>query len=98
MREGTETGKEEILIRTPGQIRVLFAVEDSGIGIKEEDKEKVFASFEQVYSESTRQYDGTGLGIGICQRLLHLMNSSLQMKTEFIKGSYSLFLYNLKKL
>jgi signal transduction histidine kinase/CheY-like chemotaxis protein len=68
-------------------IRVLFSIEDTGIGIKKEDYNKVFDSFGQVYSQSTRQYDGTGLGVSICQRLLHLMNSKLEMKSEFMKGT-----------
>ncbi len=68
-------------------MKVRFSVEDTGIGIKKEDFDKVFASFGQVYSESTRQYDGTGLGVSICQRLLYLMNSKLEMESEFMKGS-----------
>jgi signal transduction histidine kinase/CheY-like chemotaxis protein len=73
--------------QSSGQARVLFSVEDTGIGIKKEDYNKVFDSFGQVYSQSTRQYDGTGLGVSICQRLLHLMNSRLEMKSEFMKGT-----------
>jgi signal transduction histidine kinase/CheY-like chemotaxis protein len=73
--------------QSPGHLRVSFSVEDTGIGIKKEDFDKVFASFGQVYSESTRQYEGTGLGVSICQRLLYLMNSRLEMKSEFMKGS-----------
>jgi signal transduction histidine kinase/CheY-like chemotaxis protein len=70
-----------------GHIQVQFSVEDTGIGIKKEDYDKVFDSFGQVYSQSTRQYDGTGLGVSICQRLLFLMNSRLEIKSELMKGS-----------
>src|SRR5688572_32093417 len=68
-------------VQGEGHLTVLFSVEDTGIGIKKEDYKKVFDSFGQVYSASTRQYEGTGLGISICQRLLHLMNSSLEMQS-----------------
>jgi signal transduction histidine kinase len=83
--------------KSTGHIRVLFSVEDTGIGIKKEDYNKVFDSFGQVYSHSTRQYDGTGLGVSICQRLLHLMNSSLEMKSEFMKGTTFSFSLEFKK-
>lgn len=81
-----------------GDIRVLFSVEDTGIGIKKEDYNKVFDSFGQVYSESTRQYDGSGLGVSICQRLLHLMNSRLEMKSEFMKGTMFSFSIDFKRV
>jgi CheY-like chemotaxis protein len=68
-------------------MNILFSVKDTGIGIKEENIDKVFASFEQVYSESTRQYGGTGLGISICQRLLQLMESELKVDTKYGEGS-----------
>lgn len=78
-------------------IRVRFSVEDTGIGIRKEDYDKVFASFGQVYSETTRQYDGTGLGVSICQRLLHLMNSRLEIKSEFMNGSVFSFSIQFEK-
>jgi signal transduction histidine kinase len=79
--------KAECRQQSAKNMEVLFSVTDSGIGIKEEDVDKVFASFEQVYSESTRQYGGTGLGISICQRLLQLMASELKLKTKHGEGS-----------
>jgi signal transduction histidine kinase len=83
--------------RSTGTIHVLFSVKDTGIGIKEEDINKVFASFEQVYSESTRQYGGTGLGISICQRLLQLMESELKVHTKYGEGSSFYFSVQFKK-
>jgi len=78
-------------------VQVLFSVEDTGIGIKEEDIDKVFASFEQVYSESTRQYSGTGLGISICQRLLQLMESKLEVRTNYGEGTCFYFSVQFKR-
>ncbi|MCW3106538.1 MAG: response regulator [Segetibacter sp.] len=66
---------------------IQFAVQDSGIGIKETDQEKIFGIFWQVYNETTRKYSGTGLGLTICQRLLNMMNSSLSVESEEGKGS-----------
>ena len=83
--------------QSSGDMRVLISVEDTGIGIKKEDFNKVFDSFGQVYSHSTRQYDGTGLGVSICQRLLLLMNSSLEMKSEFMKGTTFSFVLQFEK-
>lgn len=71
---------------------VCFSVEDTGIGIKESDHEKIFASFWQAYNETTRKYDGTGLGLTICQRLLNMMNSSLQVESEEGKGTKFTFI------
>jgi CheY-like chemotaxis protein len=66
-------------------------VEDTGIGIKKEDQKKIFESFEQVYSESSRKYTGTGLGLSIGLRLLELMNSKLEVESEAGKGSRFFF-------
>jgi signal transduction histidine kinase/CheY-like chemotaxis protein len=66
---------------------VDFSIEDTGIGIHKHQQQKIFNSFWQVYNESTRKYGGTGLGLTICQRLLGLMDSSLQVHSEEGKGS-----------
>ena len=68
-------------------VKVSFSVEDSGIGIRQGDQEKIFESFGQVYNESSRKYSGTGLGLTICLRLLRLMGSDLQLESEDQKGS-----------
>jgi CheY-like chemotaxis protein len=87
----TETGSVKLKARTQRKtaekIQVSFSVQDTGIGIKKEDHLKVFESFGQVYTESTRKYHGTGLGISICQRILQLMNSKLEMKSTYGEGT-----------
>lgn len=70
-----------------GEVSILFSVQDTGIGIKTEDQEKVFGSFWQVYHQTTRKYAGTGLGLTICQRLLGLMNSHLSLESHPGRGS-----------
>ena len=74
-----------------------FLVEDTGIGIDKKDFHKVFESFEQVYSASTREYQGTGLGLNIAQRLLNLMESKLELESEPGKGSRFSFSIDLLK-
>jgi PAS domain S-box-containing protein len=64
-----------------------FSVVDSGVGIKPEDQEKLFAAFEQVESSPTRRYEGTGLGLYISQRLATLLNGELTFESQYGAGS-----------
>jgi signal transduction histidine kinase len=66
---------------------VLFRVSDTGIGIKETDLDKLFKPFRQVESGLTRQYEGTGLGLSICKKLVELMGGTIQVESEWGKGS-----------
>ncbi len=62
-------------------------VEDSGIGIKKESIDKIFASFTQQEGQSTKKYGGTGLGLAITQKLVQLMNGEISVESEPGKGS-----------
>lgn len=64
-----------------------FSVEDTGIGIKEEDIEKLFKEFERIEEKRNRNIEGTGLGINITTQLLLLMGSRLQVESVYGKGS-----------
>lgn len=64
-----------------------FEVEDTGIGIKEEDINKVFSEFERIEENKNRSIEGTGLGIPITMRLLALMGSELKVESVYGKGS-----------
>jgi PAS domain S-box-containing protein len=66
---------------------VLFYIEDSGIGIKQADQEKIFESFTQADSMTTRKFGGTGLGLTISEKLLELMGTKLEMTSEFGRGT-----------
>lgn len=98
----TDNGYVKLEVRCERQdedaLRVHFLVQDTGIGIAREDFHKVFASFEQVYSDSTRKYEGTGLGLSICQRLLALMDSKLELESEPGVGSRFFFAIKLLKV
>jgi PAS domain S-box-containing protein len=63
-------------------VRLLFEVSDTGIGIPADKVGTVFDPFTQVDGSSTRKYQGTGLGLGIVRRLVHLMGGYISVDTE----------------
>ena len=69
------------------EVSLRVAVEDTGIGIKPEDIEKLFRAFERIEEKRNRTIEGTGLGMNITQRLLELMGSRLEVESEYGKGS-----------
>lgn len=68
-------------------VMLKAVIRDTGIGIKKEDMDKLFQSFQQVDSKRNRNIEGTGLGLAISRRLLTLMNGSISVKSEYEKGS-----------
>ncbi|BBD61302.1 integral membrane sensor hybrid histidine kinase [Nostoc sp. HK-01] len=66
--------------------KLRFEVIDTGTGMTPEQLEKIFLPFEQVGSQK-RQTEGTGLGLAISQKIISLMDSQIQVKSEFGKGS-----------
>lgn len=69
------------------RVGLRFSVSDTGIGIKEKDRRRIFSPFAQADMSSTREHFGTGLGLSICQDLLSLMNSQLELKSQVGLGS-----------
>ena len=76
--------------------RILFSVIDTGIGILEENKKKIFKAFSQEDNSTTRKFGGTGLGLTISNQLLGLMNSHLQLESTFNFGSAFYFYLDLE--
>ena len=74
-----------------------FSIKDTGIGIKLQNQEKIFQSFIQEDNSTSRKFGGTGLGLSITNQLLGLMNSKLQLTSEFGKGSNFYFILDVKK-
>jgi PAS domain S-box-containing protein len=66
---------------------IQFAVIDNGIGITPENLQRLFQPFVQVDSSLTRQYEGTGLGLTIVQKLTDLHGGSVQVQSKFGEGS-----------
>jgi signal transduction histidine kinase len=71
----------------PGERRLHFCVKDTGIGIPENRRERLFKSFSQVDSSTTRQFGGTGLGLAITKRLTELMGGRVWVESELGQGS-----------
>ncbi len=76
------------------EIELFFVVSDTGIGISQEEKDKLFKSFSQVDASITRKYGGTGLGLSITKQLVELMQGSIHLDSE--KGKGSSFSYSVR--
>jgi signal transduction histidine kinase/ActR/RegA family two-component response regulator len=89
--EGTVELCVSVAERMEQEIRLRFAVEDSGIGIPEDKLHMLFESFQQIDSSRTRQFGGTGLGLSICRRLVSLMGGHLEVESREGEGSVFTF-------
>jgi signal transduction histidine kinase len=67
--------------------RICLAVEDTGVGIAEEDMDRIFERFEQLNQTVTKQRQGTGLGLAITRELVQLHGGTLEVESELGKGS-----------
>lgn len=74
---------------------VIFKIEDTGIGISSDLRSRIFQSFEQASSSTTRKYGGTGLGLSITKQLVEQMGSKIYLESELNKGSVFYFSLNL---
>jgi PAS domain S-box-containing protein len=87
------TEKGEIVVRsrlrerTDETIRIEFSVSDTGIGMTQDQMGKLFKSFSQADSSTTRKYGGTGLGLSISSRLVELMGGGITAESRFGEGS-----------
>jgi CheY-like chemotaxis protein/two-component sensor histidine kinase len=76
---------------------ILFKVKDTGIGIEEDKVKRIFESFSQARTDTTRKFGGTGLGLSISKRLLNLMGSEIQVVSKYGEGSEFFFSLQLEK-
>jgi signal transduction histidine kinase/CHASE2 domain-containing sensor protein/DNA-binding response OmpR family regulator len=87
----TDTGGVSVdvstIASTDRQVTLYVQVKDTGIGIAPENQEKIFQSFSQADSSTTRQYGGTGLGLAISKRLIQMMGGDIGVISEIGAGS-----------
>jgi TMAO reductase system sensor TorS len=87
----TDRGRVHVTLRCesdgPEGSCVAFEVRDTGIGISEQDRSRLFQSFHQADQSTTRRYGGSGLGLAISKALVELMSGSIGVESEPGKGS-----------
>ena len=74
-------------LREDGSRCLCFSVQDTGIGIPEERRGLLFSSFTQIDDSPSRRYEGTGLGLVICQKITHALGGSIEVESTVGKGS-----------
>jgi len=71
----------------PGQERLIFEIQDTGCGIREEDRDSIFENFRQVDAKRNRTVEGTGLGLSIVKRLVELMGGTIGFESVYGQGT-----------
>ena len=77
--------------------RLQISVQDTGIGITDEQKSRLFRSFEQAETDTSRKFGGTGLGLAISKRIIELMGGNIWVESEPGKGSKFIFTILMKQ-
>jgi PAS domain S-box-containing protein len=97
----TNKGKITIAIRLLAaddeQVKIEFAVSDTGIGISETKIEKIFENFQQASSGTSRLYGGTGLGLAIVKQLVEAQHGTIEVESTIDVGSTFRFTLSFKK-
>jgi len=86
-----------LLMEENGLCTIQIDVKDSGIGITDEQKSRLFSSFEQAESSTSRKYGGTGLGLAISKHIVELMGGNIWLESKPGEGSTFSFVVLLKR-
>ncbi|MDZ4847573.1 MAG: ATP-binding protein [Chitinophagales bacterium] len=85
--QGSVTIHCKLLEKKNEEVKLHFSVEDTGIGIAADKIDKLFQSFSQAESDTTRKYGGTGLGLSISKQLVELQGGTIGITSEYGKGT-----------
>ena len=91
----TERGEVRLTVSKAGKDELHFAVRDSGIGLTAQGMSRLFRSFSQADSSTTRKYGGTGLGLVISKRLAEIMGGTMSAESEGA-GKGCIFRFHIK--
>ncbi len=95
--KGKITVHVRLLSEDEENVTVEFAISDTGIGVNEDNIEKIFETFRQASSGTARLYGGTGLGLAIVKQLVNQQGGSIQVKSEVNRGSTFSFILTFQK-
>jgi hemerythrin-like metal-binding protein len=95
--QGLVTLNTSLVGEEAGICTIQIEVTDTGIGISEEQQSRLFTSFEQAESSTSRKFGGTGLGLAISKRIVELMGGAIWIKSELGRGSAFIFTIQAKR-
>jgi signal transduction histidine kinase/CheY-like chemotaxis protein len=95
--KGKITVAVRLLTEDKDEVRIEFAITDTGIGISEDKLEYIFENFQQATSSSSRIFGGTGLGLGISKQLVEQQGGTISVKSKVDEGATFSFTLSFKK-
>jgi len=95
--EGTISLDVQLVSETDDMCLLQISIKDSGIGISDEQKDRLFNVFEQAEADTTRRYGGTGLGLPISKSIVEMMGGEIWVESEPERGSTFAFTVNLRR-
>ena len=87
----------KIITQSPKNCTIQFKITDTGIGIKDSEKENIFNGFSQANKNINRDFGGTGLGLTICKKLIELQGGKIMMESKYGVGTAFTFYLSFEK-